>query len=1158
MKTHSNYEVFEEIGRSARTVVYAGYNQMTKRNVAIKEVADATDPDQVRSLQDTARFLAELPDYTHIIEVKDLIPENGWLVLDRMRESLADRLTRENRGMSADLVRSVLRQTLRGLSVLHEAGRWVGNIRPSNLLVNDDGQVKIGDSPGLVADGVVRAPDGRSKYLAPERIEASFGEVGPWTDLYNLGFAALELLKGPKFDDLFTGTGADAINPDVGWMRVHGSKVEKTPLAATVIRGLPSDLSRVIDRMLQKEVSKRYASAEAALADLGGGDEDIPLPTDSGSEPVSRSATEPTESKPTRAASSAAERSPAPRAGVDRSSDGETKKKKPWVFIAIAGGLGLLLLALALMLLPPDDPEAAKITIETTPAGAKVTLLDVNKELKLLTPGPFAVAIKDKPRPIRLELDGHEPHEMEIDPAKTTKYEVVLKPVPPVVEPLAAPKIVQVTVATNAPGARLVWRDAETAVPVPIDSGPFGVEVKDKPRQATIELPGYDPIEIVIDPSKQKQYKFDLKPSIVPDTAIAIQITSKPEAGCAIVVDDKPEGKTPRTLMLIPGRSYRIGVARPGGEPEVRTIEVLATDRNREYTWNFGKGVDPKSADTELATDLQACDDWIRRGKPLVEYLKIEAPGKFARWRKGADAGNIPGSILVAHCLSEGVGTMRDEAAAVELYRKAATHPTSAYWLGVMHDDGKGGLKQDVVEAAKMYQKAADGGYALAMYALGRMRQTGRDGGKKDELQAADWYRKAAAADHPAGTYNLAVMTEIGLGVPQDEKAAFELYRKAVSLDYPSAMNNLGLMYRVGKGTEKDEVKAAELFRKAADLGNREGMSNLGQAFLKGTSIEEQLAAAEWFRKAAAAGHPGAMTNIGVLYLTGKGGVKVDEGAALEWFRKGAAAGHPGSMHNLGLMNQAGRGGLKPDDTEAFAWFTKGAEAGEPNSMNSLGVMHQLGRGGLKVDEATAVEWFRKAAKLGNRDAMYNLGQVHVNKKSLAEQVTAVEWYTKAVELGHPAAMNNLAVMHQNGKGGLKPDDAKAVELYQKSADLKYPPAMFNLGFMYELGRGGLTANDATAVDCYNKSAAANYEGAMYHLGMLYLAGKAGLAKDEMKAAEWFLKAATAEHDGAMYQLGLMYQMGTGGRPKDEGKAAELFKRAAAKGNKAAKDKVGS
>lgn len=1030
MKTHSNYEVFEEIGRGARTVVFAGYNQMTKRNVAIKEIADASDPDQLRSLQDTARFLAELPDYTNIIEVKDLIPENGWLVLDRMRESLADRLIREKRGVAPNLVRNILRQALKGLTVLHDAGRWVGNIRPANLLVNDDGQIKIGDSPGLVADGVVRPPDGRSKYLAPERIDSSFGEVGPWTDLYNLGFTALELLKGPKFDDLFTGTGAEAINPDVGWMRVHGSKVEKTPAASEVVRGLPADLSKVIDRMLQKEVSKRYQSAKAALADIDFEDEDAPLPSATGIEFVRPPALVAALKARPRPESAPAPKPVAEPPRVEASVAAEPKKKKPWMFIGIAGILGLALLAVAVAALTSDDSaDAAQITIETTPEGAKITLLDVNKELKTLTPGPVVVGIKGKPRPIRLDLEGYEPFEMEIDPAKTIKYEATLKPkvevphphdpkieTPPVPIPKVetpvppTPKVEQVTIETN-PGAKLTWLDAEGAVPLPTGS-PVEVELKDKPRKAKLELQGYEPLEIEIDPAKAKKYKFDLKPiPKKPPEAIAVKIISQPETGCDITVDGKLEGKTPKTLMLIPGRTYRIGVSRPTGETEFRTFELRSSDR--EMVWNIEKEMVPKKEkeDPQLVADLKACDDAIRKGKSLAEYLKTEAPPKFAGWQKGSTAGSVAGSILVAHCLAEGIGTPRNEAAAVELYRKAVDHPTAAYWLGVMHEDGKGPLKNSVTEAAKLYRKAADGGYALAMYAVGRMRQTGRDGEKKDDATAAEWFRKAADAGHPAAAYNFALMTEIGLGVKRDEAAAVELYRKAIALDYPAAMNNLGLMLKLGKGTEKDEAQAVELFTKAADLGNREGINNLG-----------------------------------VMQQQGRGGLKADEAKAIELYNKAAKLGNRDAMYNLGQLYSAKK--APAEMTTAIEWFTKASDLDHHGAMNSLGVIYLTGRGGVKVDEAKAVKLFKHAAEHGYPPAMYQLGVLTAAGKGgfTKDEMAALEWYHKSAEAGYDVAMYQLGLMYQMGTGGLMKDEAKAAGWFKKAAALGHKAARDKLG----------------------------------------------------------------------------------------------------------------
>jgi formylglycine-generating enzyme required for sulfatase activity len=185
--------------------------------------------------------------------------------MELMRGTLASKI--EQGPSDPDLVRSVLKQTLDALAFLHEKQKVHGTVRPTNLLINDMGRVKLSEFEQTAVGGELRVPTGSKKYLAPELIRPEFGEFGPPTDLYCLGFTALELLKGPQFESLFPGTGKGAIDADIAWLRWHSSPDE---LASTkkLVKGIPDDLAHVLDRMLKKRVAERAQTAQEVLKEL--------------------------------------------------------------------------------------------------------------------------------------------------------------------------------------------------------------------------------------------------------------------------------------------------------------------------------------------------------------------------------------------------------------------------------------------------------------------------------------------------------------------------------------------------------------------------------------------------------------------------------------------------------------------------------------------------------------------------------------------------------------------------------------------------------------------------------------------------------------------------------------------------------------------------
>ena len=90
------------------------------------------------------------------------------------------------------------------------------------------------------------------------------------------------------------------------------------------------------------------------------------------------------------------------------------------------------------------------------------------------------------------------------------------------------------------------------------------------------------------------------------------------------------------------------------------------------------------------------------------------------------------------------------------------------------------GVPQDNAKAVACYQKAADGGHALAQGQLGVMYMTGK-GVPQDNAKAVAWYRKAADGGHALAQFMLGAMYAEGQGVPQDNETAHMWFNLAAS-----------------------------------------------------------------------------------------------------------------------------------------------------------------------------------------------------------------------------------------------------------------------------------------------------------------------------------------------------------------------------------------
>lgn len=259
------YETLKQIGSNHYATVWQGNDFQMDRKVAIMALHQKFFRNEQISEQiwRDIKAMSEIGD-KNIVSVHDIVPDKRWVVMQLMSGTLGSRL--DSDAVSSDLGRSVMRQILEALHRIHEAGKIHGDIKPNNMLYNDEGRVLLAFSPGLFIAGTVPNRQDDQKYQAPELLKTdAFGNVGPGVDLYCLGFSMLALLKGPGFDNLFRGVNLD---PKSAWTRWHGDPNQELPAANIVIPHLPKDLALVIDGLLKKKVDERYQTAKQVLQDL--------------------------------------------------------------------------------------------------------------------------------------------------------------------------------------------------------------------------------------------------------------------------------------------------------------------------------------------------------------------------------------------------------------------------------------------------------------------------------------------------------------------------------------------------------------------------------------------------------------------------------------------------------------------------------------------------------------------------------------------------------------------------------------------------------------------------------------------------------------------------------------------------------------------------
>ena len=184
--------------------VWQAHDEIILRSVAIKILKQEYlgDPGFLERFRTEAR-LAAMVNHEGIANVFDYGEDSGsaYLVMELVPgESLAKILERD-RSLGGEQVLDIVAQTARALQAAHESGMVHRDIKPGNLLITPDHQVKItdfgiariADQVSLTATGQVM---GTVQYLAPE--QATGKGSTPSTDIYSLGIVAYEALAGKR------------------------------------------------------------------------------------------------------------------------------------------------------------------------------------------------------------------------------------------------------------------------------------------------------------------------------------------------------------------------------------------------------------------------------------------------------------------------------------------------------------------------------------------------------------------------------------------------------------------------------------------------------------------------------------------------------------------------------------------------------------------------------------------------------------------------------------------------------------------------------------------------------------------------------------------------------------------------------------------------
>ncbi|MDT7537342.1 MAG: eukaryotic-like serine/threonine-protein kinase [Actinomycetota bacterium] len=260
------YRLDRPIARGGMATVYTATDTRLDRVVAVKVMrpALAEDPDFVARFAREARAAARLSS-PEVVAVHDqgTDPSTGtaYLVMEYVAGQTLRDVIRDNGPISPSRALGLLEPVLRALAAAHAAGLVHRDVKPENVLLGDDGRVKVADF------GLARAVEtsnltattglliGTVAYLAPEQVE--HGTADPRTDVYAAGILLWEMLTGtPPYD------GDSPLS--VAYRHVH----DDVPAPSTIVQGVSPAVDALVVRATRRDPAQRPADAGAFLAEL--------------------------------------------------------------------------------------------------------------------------------------------------------------------------------------------------------------------------------------------------------------------------------------------------------------------------------------------------------------------------------------------------------------------------------------------------------------------------------------------------------------------------------------------------------------------------------------------------------------------------------------------------------------------------------------------------------------------------------------------------------------------------------------------------------------------------------------------------------------------------------------------------------------------------
>lgn len=262
-KINDRYQIIKSIGEGGMANVYLAYDTILDRDVAVKVLRGDLSNDEkfVRRFQREALNASSL-SHPNIVEVYDVGDDNGqyFIVMEYIEGKNLKELTKKRGKLTTTEVVDIMSQIADGLSVAHDSYIIHRDIKPQNIMILENGLVKITDFGIAMAMNATQLTQtnsvmGSVHYLPPEQASGKGSTLK--SDIYSMGILMYELLTGN-----LPYRGDNAVEIALKHLK------EPLPSIREELPDLPQSVENIILKSAAKNPKNRYNDAREMYEDL--------------------------------------------------------------------------------------------------------------------------------------------------------------------------------------------------------------------------------------------------------------------------------------------------------------------------------------------------------------------------------------------------------------------------------------------------------------------------------------------------------------------------------------------------------------------------------------------------------------------------------------------------------------------------------------------------------------------------------------------------------------------------------------------------------------------------------------------------------------------------------------------------------------------------